>query len=136
MGKLETYASLVGRILLALIFLVSAFGKITGWSQTAQLMASKGFPLVPLFLFGAIVFELVGNLSLMLGFKAKIGAILLIIFLIPATLIFHNFWAYQGMEQQMQMIQFMKNISMLGGLLIVVSFGAGPLSIDSKKEKP
>lgn len=136
MDKLERYAPLAGRILLSLIFVMSGLSKIGGWNDTAGYMASKGMPMVPLFLVGAILFEVLGGLSVLLGFKAKIGAAALIVFLIPATLIFHNFWTLEGMEQQMQMIMFMKNLSIMGGLLLVIGRGAGPLSLDERaKEK-
>lgn len=89
---------------------MSGLGKISGWEQTAGYMASKGMPLVPLFLVGAIVIGVVRGLSVLLGLKARIGATALLIFIIPASLIFHSFWAYEGMEQQTQMVMFMKNL--------------------------
>lgn len=128
------YFPLLGRILISSIFLMSGFGKIADWSGTAGYMASKGMPLVPMFLIGAIVFELGGGLSVLLGFKAKIGAAALAAFLIPVTLIFHNFWTLEGMDQQIQMIMFMKNLAILGGLLLIIALGAGPLSIDNRKK--
>ncbi len=118
---------------LALIFIVSGINKIMDWDGTAGYMASKGMPMVPLFLLGALVFELVGGLSVLLGFKARMGAILLIIFIVPATLIFHNFWTLEGMERQIQMMMFMKNLAILGGLLLVLGLGPGPASLDEKK---
>jgi putative oxidoreductase len=121
---------LIGRILLSLIFLISAAGKLFNFTGTAGMMSAKGFPVASLFLVGAIAFELLGGLSVLTGFKARLGAAVLIIFLIPTTLIFHNFWAVQGMEQQMQVANFLKNIAIAGGLALVVAFGSGPLSID------
>jgi len=121
-------------LLIAQIFLLSGINKIGNWEQTAGYMASKGMPIVPLFLIGAIVLEIGGGLSVLLGYKARLGALLLLIFIIPATLIFHNFWAYQGMEQQMQMINFMKNLAIMGGLLLLIAFGAGEISLDSAKK--
>jgi putative oxidoreductase len=135
MGNLERFAPLVGRILLAQIFLASGLNKLGAWEQTAGYMASKNMKLVPLFLVAAILFEVGGGLSVALGYKAKVGAATLFIFLIPATLIFHNFWTYQGIEQQVQMIMFMKNLAILGGLLLVIGMGAGPLSLDNRKKK-
>jgi len=135
MQKLERFAPIVGRILLSLIFVISGLGKIGGWKQTAGYMASKGMPIVPLFLVGAIVIEIVGGLSVLLGIKARIGAAALFVFLIPTTLIFHNFWAYEGMVHQTQMIMFMKNLAIMGGLILVIGFGAGSLSIDSCKSE-
>jgi len=83
---------------------------------------------------GAIVLEIGGSLSLILGFRAKLGAVALLFFLIPATLIFHNFWAFEGAERQGQMINFMKNVAMIGGLLLVLAFGPGRLSFDEGKK--
>jgi putative oxidoreductase len=126
------WAPLLGRIGLSAIFLLSGVNKITNWEQTAQYMQAQGMPLVPLFLVGAIVLELAGGLSVLLGFHARLGAALLILFLIPATLIFHNFWALQGPEQQLQMIMFLKNVAILGGLLLIVGMGPGPISLDNR----
>lgn len=122
---MEKYIPLVARAFLAAIFLKSGFDKITGFSGTEQMMAGKGIPLTPLLLVGAIVFELLGGLSVLLGYKARWGAILLILFLIPTTLIFHTDFA-----ERMQMSQFLKNLALIGGLLMVYYAGAGPVSLD------
>ncbi len=129
---IERYAPLAGRFFLSAIFLTSGLAKIGGWEQNAAYMASKGMPMIPLFLVGAIVLEVLGGISVLLGFKVRIGAAALIAFLIPASLIFHNFWTLEGAQQQMQMIMFMKNLTIMGGLLLVVGFGAGPLSLDAR----
>lgn len=135
METLRQIASFAGRILLGLIFVVSGLGKIPGWNETAQYMASKGMPLVPLFLVGAIVVEIVGGLSLWLGYKARWGALLLIVFLIPATLIFHNFWTLEGMDRQVQMIMFLKNLAIMGGLFLVIGLGPGGYSLDQRQKQ-
>jgi putative oxidoreductase len=127
------YAVAAGRFLLGLMFLVSGAGKIFGWSQTAGYMASKGFRLVPFFLLGAIVLEAGGALLVILGYRTRLGAAMLILFLIPTTLIFHNFWAHDGMDRQMQMVNFLKNLSILGGLLLVTVYGGGPLCLDARR---
>ena len=114
-----------GRFLLSLIFVMSGVHKIMAWDQTATQMEGEGMPAVPLLLVGAIAFELLGGLSVMLGVKARIGAVALFLFLIPTTLIFHDFWTYEGQEQQMQMINFMKNLAIMGGLLVVAARGPG-----------
>jgi putative oxidoreductase len=121
MDKSSHYLSLVGRVLVSTLFLLSALGKITGWSTTAGYMASKGMPLVPFFLAAAILIELGGGLSVLTGFQARWGALALAAFLIPTTLIFHNFWAFHGPEQQAQMINFLKNVAIMGGLLQVAA---------------
>ena len=117
----------IGRLFLSAIFLSSGFGKIFKFAGTQQYMEAKGMPIAALFLVFAIILEITGGLSVLLGYKTKWGALALIIFLIPATLIFHN-----QLSDQMQMIMFMKNVAILGGLFMVVSFGAGPLSLDNR----
>jgi putative oxidoreductase len=94
-------------------------------------MQKEGMEWVPLFLTGAIVFELGGGLSLLLGLRARLGAQALIVFLIPTTLIFHDFWTYtDAREMQNQMQHFMKNLAILGGLFFVLGTGAGCCSVD------
>jgi len=129
-STLEQIGTLLGRVLLSIIFLMSGFGKIRDWPGTAEHMESYGMPLVPFFLTGAIIFELAGGLSLLLGFRARVGALLLIVFLIPATIIFHAFWNVPDEQMRMQMIQFLKNLAIMGGLFVVLAHGAGPISID------
>ncbi len=132
---MERYGPLAGRVLLSAIFVMSGLHKIGAWDQTAAWMASKGMPMVPFFLVGAILLEVLGGLSVLLGFKARWGALALTVFLIPATLIFHNFWAMTGQEAQVQMIMFMKNLAILGGLAYVGTYGSGPMSLDAWWEK-
>jgi putative oxidoreductase len=121
---------LVGRVLLSLIFVLSGFSKITGWTETGAYMAAKGMPFVPFFLVIAIILELGGGLAVALGVRARWGALALMVFVIPTTLIFHNFWTLAGPERQLQMIMFLKNLSMLGGLLLVVAYGPGRFSLE------
>lgn len=121
---------MTGRVLLALIFLASGLSKIPGWDATATYMASKGIPWVPVFLFPAIFIEVIGGLCLCFGFRARKVAAILLIYLIPVTLLMHNFWGYQGMERQTQLINFMKNLAIMGGLFGIVANGAGVMSID------
>lgn len=127
MERTHSFVPVAGRVLLALIFFMSGVGKIGDFAGTQQYMAAFGMPLTALFLVGAIVFEIGGALSLMAGFKARWGALALIVFLIPATLIFHTDFA-----DQQQVIQFLKNLAILGGLLMVVAYGAGPWSLDAR----
>jgi putative oxidoreductase len=124
---MQNFIPLIARILLSAIFLRSGIGKIIDFAGTQQSMASAGIPLTGLFLVGAIVFELVGAISVLLGYKTRWGAIALIIFLIPATLIFHTNFA-----DSMQVIQFLKNLAILGGLLMVVAYGPGMASLDAR----
>lgn len=127
------YGPVIGRVLMAIIFLKSGFGKIAGFAGTAGFMASKGLPFAEVLLVGAIVFELGGAIMLIVGWRAHWGALLLIVFMIPATLMFHNFWAVDAAQYQSQLTHFMKNIAMTGGLLYVMAFGAGAVSLDNRK---
>lgn len=131
MSAIERYAPLAGRILLSLIFIISGAGKIFGFSQTAAFMQAQGLPLASLLLAATIALEIIGGLAILLGFKARALALLLFLFLIPTTIIFHNFWAASGEAVQMQVAHFLKNLGIMGGLLYVVAYGAGPLSIDN-----
>ena len=122
---LKAFISLIGRILLVLIFVKSGIGKIGNFEGTAQYMAQYGMPMTPFFLVGAIFLELVGSFCVIFGWFARLGALLLVIFLIPTTLIFHT-----NFPDQMQMIMFMKNVSMLGGCLFILGAGPGKFSLD------
>ncbi|HKB60821.1 MAG TPA: DoxX family protein [Gallionellaceae bacterium] len=130
MEALNRYGTLVGRILIAFIFVFAGFGKITGFEGTVGYIASKGMPVPQLAAIGAILIEVGGGLMLVLGWKARWAAAAMFVFTLLAALIFHNFWALQGAQAQDAMIHFMKNISMMGGLLYVVVHGSGPLSLD------
>ena len=128
-----TVLNVLGRISLATIFLMSAIGKkIPDFSGTVEYMTAHGVPMPSLMLVGAIAFLLVGGLSVVVGYQARIGAGLLIVFLILATYFFHNFWSYapDSQEFQLQMIQFMKNLGLGGAMLMIVANGSGPGSLD------
>ena len=122
---------LLGRILFSLIFLVSSIGHFS--AQTIQYAAAQGLPWANLLVPASGILAAVGALCIVLGYKAQVGAWLIIIFLLPVTLIMHQFWAAgDPAMQQMQLAMFMKNISMLGAALLISYFGSGPLSIDQK----
>lgn len=129
----KTYGPLAGRILLALLFVTAGWGKIGGFEGTAGYIASKGLPLPQLAAAGAIAVELIGGLLIVVGWQARWAATAIFLFLIPTTFIFHNFWAVDAAQQGMQQIQFMKNLSIMGGMLYVMAFGAGPLSLDNRR---
>ena len=129
------FGPLVGRILIALIFLLSGFGKLTGFAGTAGYMASKmpvSGTLIDLLLVITIIVELGGSLALVLGFKARIAALVLFLWMIPVTLIFHNFWAAPADQAMIQQIMFLKNLAIMGGMLMIMANGPGPLSVDKK----
>ncbi|MEL6909980.1 MAG: DoxX family protein [Cyanobacteria bacterium J06631_6] len=124
------YIPLAARICLCIIFINSGIGKIFGFTDTASMMAGQGLPIPQVLLIFTIAFQLLGGLSLLLGYKVKIGSILLILFLIPATLVFHN-----PIANPDELNSFLKNIGLIGGLLMTIYAGAGALSIDSSTQK-
>lgn len=131
----KQYAPLAGRILMALIFLTSGYGKIIGFGATATVMASKGMPLPEILLVCAIVLELVGAVLLIIGWHTRWAALALIVFLIPATLYFHNYWSYPPEQVRNQRNHYMKNVAILGALIFVMGMGAGPLSVDRRRQE-
>lgn len=128
----KLYGPLAGRILLALIFVVSGYNKFVGFEGTVGYIASKGMPLPQLAAIGAIAVELVGGILLVIGWQTRWAATVIFLFLIPTTLIFHPFWSVM-VGKQMETIQFMKNLCIMGGMLYVMAFGAGPFSLDNRR---
>lgn len=133
MGNSSSGVRLTGRILMGLIFLVSGFFKIMGYSQMVAFATAKGLPVASIGIACAIVVEVVGGLMLMSGFKTRIAAWILFLYLIPVTVLFHNFWALKGMEQQDNMVHFLKNLAIMGGLLLLAGTGPGAHSVDERK---
>lgn len=132
---MNSYLSLAGRILIATIFFMSAVGnKIPNFNGVAQYKASEGVPLPSLMLVGGIVFLIAGSLSVIIGYKTPIGSGLLLVFLLLATYFFHDFWTYEGEARQQQMIQFMKNLSLVGTMLFLMANGPGRLSFDNRNQ--
>jgi putative oxidoreductase len=131
----RSFTPLAGRILMSVLFLISGFFKIGGYSQMVAYSSSKGLPMASVAIACAAVIELAGGLAIIAGFQTKIAAWLLFLYLIPVTFLFHNFWAMQGVEQQQNMIDFLKNVSIMGGLVILATYGAGPYSVDHSRAK-
>lgn len=130
LSRYQPWGLLAGRLMLAYIFILSGYGKIMNFAGTAGYMAKYGMPMIEFFLVCAILIELVGSLMLVVGWKARWGALALIVFLVPTTLIFHAYWAVPPEQAYGQMIQFQKNLAILGGMLYVLFMGAGRLSLD------
>jgi len=124
------YVVLVGRVLYSAIFLTT-FSHFS--QQYIAYGAQQGVPAAGLLVPLSGVIALAGGLSVLVGYRAKIGAWFLVLFLVPVTVMIHNFWAVQDpMMQQLQLAMFMKNLSMLGAALLITHFGAGPLSLDAR----
>ncbi|MCI5144127.1 MAG: DoxX family protein [Candidatus Electrothrix sp. AR3] len=138
MNTLQTgIVNAVGRILLSSVFLLTALiSKIPDFQNVVERMKSEGVPFPSVMLAGAILFLLGGSLSLAAGFKARIGSLFLIIFTVLGTYYFHDFWTFTDPEEmQSHLSSFMKNISLIGALLMVVANGSGAFSLDSRSAK-
>jgi putative oxidoreductase len=124
--------ALVGRLLLAAMFIYAGFGKIGGFEGTAGYIASKGLPLPQLVAAGTIALELVAGLMLAVGWKARWAAFALAAFTVAASLIFHAFWDVPAAAFGTERLFFLKNMAITGGLLMVIAFGAGGWSVDRR----
>ena len=125
------YVTVVGRILFAAIFLAAAPRHFT--AEAIAHATDLGVPLARLAVPLSGVLAILGGLSVMVGFQARLGALALIAFLVPVTLMMHGFWRLTDpVEVHTQQAMFMKNLSMLGGALLLFCTGAGPLSIDAR----
>jgi putative oxidoreductase len=125
--------AVLGRIALCAIFLGAAAKDIPDFKTTAEFMDKNGVPQPQILLAGAIVFLIVGSISVILGYKARFGALLLLVFLGLASYYFHAFWKLEGDKAQAEQIQFMKNLSMAGAMLFIIGNGSGLMSLDRKR---
>jgi putative oxidoreductase len=125
---------LLGRLFFAAIFLTAGPNHFR--EQTIGYAASQGVPLASIAVPVSGLLAIVGGLSILLGYRAKIGAWLVALFLVPVTLMMHKFWAASDpMMAQIQMVMFMKNVAMLGGALLISQLGAGPWSFDARRSR-
>ncbi len=125
------YLVLLGRLFYSAIFIMAGPAHFT--KGDIGYGASHGVPLASLVVPFSGVIALLGGLSILTGYKARYGAWLLVIFLVPVTVVMHNFWTITDpMAKAMQQIMFMKNLSMLGAAMLITHFGSGPLSMDDK----
>jgi len=125
---------LLGRLFFALTFLVFAAGHFA--KPTIAYAAAQGVPWASVAAALSGLLAVAGGLSILLGYHAKIGAWLIVLFLVPVTFMLHKFWAVSDpMMAQKQMAMFMKNISMHGGALLISQFGAGPFSLDARRSR-
>ena len=125
-----TYLPALGRLLIALIFILSGLSKIAAPANTIAYIQSAGAPLAPAAFAVAVIVEVIGGLALLVGFQTRLTAAGLAIFTLAAAILFHN-----NMADQNQMIHFLKNVAITGGLLQVVAFGAGAFSLDNRHKR-
>ena len=125
--------ALAGRVLLATMFVLAGFSKIGGFDGTAGYIASVGLPFAELLTTLTIVVEIGAGLALIVGFQTRIAALLLAGFTLAASVLFHNYWAMPADQAYVQQLMFMKNISVAGGLLMIVALGGGALGLSKGK---
>jgi len=124
------YAVLAGRQLFSIVFIVASAGHFN--AETIASAARHGVPVPELLVPLSGIVALLGGLSLLLGFQTRLGAWLLVIFLVPVTVMMHNFWAsHDPLTHEIERMMFLKNVTMLGAALFISYFGAGPLSLDA-----
>jgi putative oxidoreductase len=135
---LQGALSVLGRVLLCAIFFLSAAGNdIPNFKATAELMGKQGVPYPEVMLVGAIAFLLAGSVSVVLGYRARLSALLLLIFLGLASYYFHNFWDYTDPKDvQNQMTHFMKNAALAGAMVFLIANGPGRASLDARRARP
>lgn len=131
----KQYAPLIGRLMIATVFLLSAWGKLTGFDATVSAMGARGMPMPQALLVLGIAIELAGSVLLIIGWQARWAALSLAVFLTVASLYFHNYWSYPAEQQRNQRNHFIKNVGFVGGLLVIMGLGAGPLSLDNRRRR-
>ncbi|SEB26296.1 DoxX family protein [Variovorax sp. YR216] len=124
--------ALIGRLLVAYLFIPAGFAKLTGFSGIVGYITSVGMPMPTVAAAVAIIVELGAGIALLLGFKTRIAAIVLAVFTLVASFYFHAYWAAPGAMKMVATLLFNKNIAVVGGLLALAAFGPGRLSIDKK----
>ena len=134
-NQLQNPLTLVGRVFLALLFIMSGFGKISGFEGTVGYIASKGLPLASLGAAIAIVVELGGGLAVLFGFFTRPVALVMAIFTLAAALFFHNYWGVPADQVKNMYIHFWKNVSIAGGFLMLAASGPGAYSVDARRAR-
>lgn len=131
-STLYDWASLIGRIGLAAVFLWSGYGKLVHMDGNVGYMKAFGLPAAELLIWPAMVIELVAGAMLLVGWKARWAAMALVLFTLPATFIFHAYWSVPADQALNAQIHFMKNLAIVGGLLGIFAHGSGPLALDRR----
>jgi len=126
--------NLMGRLLLAALFLPAGLSKLSGFEGTVAYIGSVGLPFASVAAAAAVAVEILGSVALIVGFQTRIAAAVLAVFTLVASVFFHAFWAAAPEQAFMQQLLFFKNVGVMGSLLLLVSSGAGAWSLDAKKE--
>ncbi len=150
---MQNFFSFLGRLCFCAVFIVSGIAKIMRWDAMeqelvnqlldvlsksyqqgwAQMLLDRVIPLAPMVLLAATIAELGGALLILTGIQVRLGALILCLFLIPTTYIFHNFWDLEGSAQQLQIVMFLKNLAIFGGGLLLLAFGSGQKKVSVSK---
>jgi putative oxidoreductase len=131
-GAAQDTLALIGRVLIALLFIPAGYGKLTGFAGAVGYIASAGLPLPQLGAVIAIIVELGFGIALLVGFKSRLTAVVLAVFTVAAAVFFHNYWAMPVEKAYVNHIMFFKNLAIAGGLLAIAAFGPGRFSIDKR----
>lgn len=133
-GKINLWAVPIGRFLYSLIFIMSGLNHFT--SGSVGYAENQGIPIPDILVPISGIMALIGGFSVLLGYHTRIGAMVLLLFLIPVTILMHNFWSFTDPQMmQMQMIHFMKNLALIGTAILFAFYGAGPISLDHRAAK-
>ncbi len=134
--NLQLPAAVIGRLLLGGLFVLAGLDKFGGLEGTAGFIASRGLPLAGALAPAVAAFEVLAGLALIIGWQARWSALALAAFTLGASLLFHNFWTFPAEQQMVQQLMFMKNLAIVGGLLMVAALGSGPASLDARRALP
>jgi len=129
----QKWMLLLGRLLMSAIFILSGFGKLTHFGPTAQGMAEMKIPLATVALVITLCIEIGGGLMVLTGFGARYAALIMFLWLIPVTLVYHHFWGIPAEQQMMQQINFLKNVAIMGGLLILAYASPGRTAVSAQR---
>ena len=132
-NKFQNPLALVARILLAALFVPAGISKIAGFAGTVGYIGSMGLPLPAVGAVLAILVEAGAGIALLVGFQTRFAALALAVFTVATAFIFHAYWSSPAEQMMVNQIMFMKNLAIAGGLLSLVAFGPGALSLDAKR---
>jgi putative oxidoreductase len=127
--------SLIGRILMSPLLLTSGFFKITAYSTMVGYATAMGVPMAKIGIIVAAALELLGGLAILIGLQVRVVSWILFVYLIPVTFLFHGFWSAERPQQQNLMYHFLKNLAIMGGMLLLAANGAGAYSVDASRKK-
>lgn len=132
---IKQYGPFLGRLLLSIIFIVGGILKAKTFESSSAYLLSQGIAMSDALLIIIISIEMVGGTLILVGLQARMAAMIIFIYLIPATLFFHPYWTFTGTELMTHLHHFFKNMAMMGGMMFIMVHGAGPLSLDNQLKK-